>query len=388
MAAQFGDFQAEISRAGLAGDLPKYPFDFPTLERLGSDALPPWIASYLAAGAGDGQTQRANVDAFNRWGLIPRMLNGSRQRDLSISLFGVELPSPIFLCPIGAIGICSPDRHGDLHVARAAAATRVPMVASTLSQDPLESVASSLGGTPGFFQLYTPNDRDLALSMMSRAEKAGFKGIVVTLDTWIPGWRPHDLSTASVPPMRGYGLANYFSDDHFRKRLTRSPEDDQAAAIAEWAAVFGNSLSWNDLTWLCDATRLPLVLKGISHPEDVRKAKDFGIDGIYCSNHGGRQANGGLPALQTLPAVVEAADGTPVLFDSGIRSGTDIVKALALGADAVGIGRSYAYALALGGEEGVTHHLRSLLAEADLLMAVDGYPDLAQLRAAGLHRVL
>lgn len=375
----YGDYQLEIYLAGTRGQLPRFPVDFAGLEQRAAQALPPWVLSYVAGGAGDEHTQRANVSAFERWGLVPRMLRGTTERDLSTSYLGIDLPHPLFLCPIGVLGICSQDLHGDLAVARAAARTGVPMIASTLAQDPLEDVAAALGDTPGLFQLYTPNDRDLAVSLIQRAERAGFRALVVTLDTWVTGWRPRDLNTANFPQLRGYCLANYTSDDRFRTLL---PNADPASVVGLFAQVFGHSVTWDDLTWMREATSLPIVLKGISHPEDARRARDLGVDGLYCSNHGGRQANGGVPALQTLPGVVEAAGDLPVLFDSGVRSGTDLVKALAMGATAVGTGRPQAYALAVGGEDGVVHHLRSFLAEADLLMAVDGYPDPASLRDA------
>ncbi|MFI9330333.1 alpha-hydroxy-acid oxidizing protein [Kitasatospora sp. NPDC052868] len=386
MTRQFGDYQNEIYFDGLFGVLPKYPLEFAGLEAAALAALPPSIRSYVAGGAGDEHTQRANVTAFRRWGLVPRMLVGAARRDLSVRLFGLELPSPLFLAPIGVIGLCAQDGHGDLATARAAARTGVPMIASTLTVDPMEQVAAELGDVPGLFQLYTPTDRALAESLVHRAEAAGFRGIVVTLDTWVTGWRPRDLAAGNFPQLRGQALANYTSDPVFRARLAKAPEEDLQAAVAEWVGLFGNPLTWDDLAWLRSITRLPLILKGICHPEDVRRARDGGVDGVYCSNHGGRQADGGLPALDALPAVVEAAAGLPVLFDSGVRTGADVVKALALGAAAVGIGRPYAYGLALGGADGVVHVLRSLLAEADLIMAVDGYPTLADLRAEGALR--
>jgi lactate 2-monooxygenase len=375
----YGDYQLEIYLAGTRGLQPRFPVDFAGLERRAAEALPPWVLSYVAGGAGDEHTQRANVGAFERWGLVPRMMRGTTERDLSTSYLGIDLPHPLFLCPIGVLGICAQDLHGDLAVARAAARTGVPMIASTLSQDSLEDVAAALGEAPGLFQLYTPNDRDLAVSLIQRAERAGYRALVVTLDTWVTGWRPRDLNTANFPQLRGYCLANYTSDDRFRALL---PNCDPASVVGLFAQVFGHPVTWDDLTWMREATSLPIVLKGISHPEDARRARDLGVDGLYCSNHGGRQANGGVPALQTLPGVVEAAGDLPVLFDSGVRSGTDVVKALALGATAVGTGRPQAYALAVGGEDGVVHHLRSFLAEADLLMAVDGYPDRDSLRDA------
>ncbi|WP_405138430.1 alpha-hydroxy-acid oxidizing protein [Nocardia sp. NBC_01388] len=383
----FGDFQNEIYFNGLRGVVPALPVSFAELEERARAAMPPSVWSYVAGGAGDERTQRANVTAFDHWGLIPRMFVGAAQRELSIDLFGMTLPAPVFMAPIGVIGLCAQDGHGDLATARAAARTGIPMVASTLMVDPLEDVAAEFGDTPGFFQLYTPTDRDLAASLVERAERAGYQGIVVTLDTWVTGWRPRDLSTGNFPQLRGHCLANYFSDPVFRASLAQSPEQDPQSAILKWIQVFGNLLTWEDLPWLRSLTKLPLIVKGICHPDDVRRARDGGVDGIYCSNHGGRQANGGIPALDMLPDVVAAAEGLPVLFDSGIRSGADIIKALAHGATAVGIGRPYAYGLTLGGTDGIVHVLRSLLAEADLIMAVDGYPTLKDLTAHSLRPV-
>jgi lactate 2-monooxygenase len=383
----YADYQYEIYLDGLRGVLPGLPMTYADLEPPAQAALPPSVRSYVAGGAGDERTQRANVTAFEGWGLVPRMMVSPTRRDLSVDLFGLRLPTPLFMAPVGVIGLCAQDGHGDLAAARAAARTGVPMVASTLTVDPMEDVAPEFGDTPGFFQLYTPTDREVAESLVRRAEGAGFKGIVVTLDTWIPGWRPRDLKDSNFPQLRGHCLANYFSDPVFRSRLAKSPEEDPAAAVMHWAQIFGNPLTWNDLPRLRSMTDLPLILKGICHPDDVRRARDGGVDGVYCSNHGGRQANGGLPALDALPGVVEAADGLPVLFDSGVRTGADVVKAIALGATAVGIGRPYAYGAALAGADGITHVLRALLAEADLIMAVDGYPTLADLTPEALRRV-
>jgi len=384
---RYGDYQFDVYFDGLEGQLPKYPVDFASLERKAAEALPSWVHSYVAGGCGDEGTQRANVDAFSRYAIVPRMLVGATERDLSVSLFDMTLPTPVFLAPIGVIGLCSQDFHGDIAVAKASAQTGVPMVASTLTQDRMEDVVPHAGDTPGLFQLYTPTDKDLAASFLARAENAGYKAVVVTLDTWTTGWRPRDLNTGNFPQLRGYVLQNYFTDDVFLNRLAKSPDEDPRAAALEWIKVWGNSLRWQDLVWLRSLTSLPILLKGIQHPDDVRRARDYGVDGIYCSNHGGRRANGGLAALDALPAVVEAADEMPVLFDSGVRSGSDVAKALALGATAVGIGRPYAYALAVGGTDGVVAQLRAILAELDLLMAIDGHPTIADLRAAGAQRV-
>ncbi|WP_431953223.1 alpha-hydroxy-acid oxidizing protein [Nocardia lijiangensis] len=383
----FADYQSEIYLRGLGGVQPTLPMSSAELEAKAQAALPASVWSYVAGGAGDERTQRANVTAFDRWGLVPRMFVGASERDLSVELFGLTLPAPVFLAPIGVIGLCAQDGHGDLATARAAARTGIPMVASTLSVDPLEQVAAEMGETPGFFQLYTPTDKDLAASLVQRAEQAGYKGIVVTLDTWVTGWRPRDLGVSNFPQLRGHCLANYFTDPVFRAGLPGPPEQHLQAAVLRWVQLFGNPLTWADLPWLRELTTLPLIVKGICHPDDARRAKDGGVDGIYCSNHGGRQANGGLPALDMLAEVVDAADGLPVLFDSGVRGGDHIVKALALGATAVGIGRPYAYGLALGGVDGIVHVLRALLAEADLIMAVDGYRGLADLTRDALRQV-
>lgn len=383
----YGDLQNLIYGAGLSGTLPAIPVDFATLKARAEAALPPATLNYVQGGCGDEHTQDLNADAFRHWGMVPRMLVDTRERDLSIELFGLKLNSPIFMAPIGVTGICTQDGHGDLAEAKASADTGVPLCATTLSNDPLEDVAEACGDTPGFFQLYTPKDDGLTKSLIARAEAAGFKAIVVTLDTWVTGWRPRDLNTANFPQLRGKVLHNYFCDPRFRELLAKPPEQDPSAAIQTWAATFGKVLTWEHIDWLKSLTKLPIVLKGICHPDDAARAVGEGADGIYVSNHGGRQANGGVAAIDCLPGVAAAVDGrVPVLFDSGVRSGTDVIKAIALGADAVGIGRPYAYGLAIGGAEGAAHVLRSILAEADLLMAVNGWPTLADVRKARATR--
>ena len=387
MTQPYGNYQIEIYFQGLTGVLPSLPMTFGELESSAQQALSPSVWSYVAGGAGDERTQNVNAAAFNQWGLIPRMLVGATERDMSVELWGRRWPTPLFMAPIGVIGLCTQDQHGDLAAARAAARTGVPLCVSTLTMDPLEDVAAEFGDTPGLFQLYTPTDRELAESFVHRAEAAGYAGIVVTLDTWIPGWRPRDLATANFPQLRGKCLANYISDPHFRAKVDADLDADPRNAVMHWVSVFGNSLTWNDLPWLRSLTKLPLILKGICHPDDARRAIDAGVDGIYCSNHGGRQANGGVPAIDCLPDVVAAAGEVPVLFDSGVRSGADVIKALALGAKAVGIGRPYAYGAALAGTDGIVHVLRSMLAEAYLIMAIDGYPTLADLTHEALRAV-
>jgi len=382
----FGGMQNEIYNAGLQGILPDYPVDFATLEKRGQQALGEMLTNYVAGGCGDEHTQDSNAGAFHHWGMIPRMMVDCTERDLSIDLFGMKLKSPLFMAPIGLNGEATQDRHGDMAAARASAQTGVPFCVSTLGNDPMEDVFEQCGDTPAFFQLYTPRNRELAQSLIKRAESSGAKAIIVTLDTWLTGWRPRDLNASNFPQLRGKVMQNYFTDPVFRSLLEKPPEEDPKAAIMMFAAIFGQVLTWEDMEWFKSVTDLPIVLKGICHPDDARKAIDHGADAIYCSNHGGRQANGGIATIDLLADVVAASGDTPVLFDSGIRSGSDAVKALALGATAVGVGRPYTYGLAIGGAEGAAWVLRCILAEADLMMAVNGYPDLAAVREAGAQR--
>ncbi|MEO0871065.1 MAG: alpha-hydroxy-acid oxidizing protein [Pseudomonadota bacterium] len=386
-AKNYGGFQNEIYFAGLQGVLPEYPISFADLVERAEAAMPPHVLSYVQGGCGDELTQDRNASAFAHWGMVPRMLVDCRERDLSVELFGDTLANPTFMAPIGVNGICTQDGHGDIAAAKASALAGVPFMASTLANDPLEEVIKHCGDVPAYFQLYTPKNRELAESLIQRAERAGYKALVVTLDTWVTGWRPRDLTGANFPQLRGHVLENYFSDPVFQSLLQAPPREDLQSAILTWAGVFGEVLTWDHIPWLRESTKMPIVLKGICHGDDARKAADLGVDAVYCSNHGGRQANGGIGAIDMLPGVVEGAGDLPVLFDSGIRSGTDMVKAIALGATAVGIGRPYAYGLALGGAEGAAHVLRCMLAEADLLMAVNGYPSLADVRREGAQRV-
>lgn len=384
--AKFGDYQMEIYRGGLHGNLPKTPTDFAGVERRAAAAMPAFVRDYVLGGCGDEHTQEINVSAFRHWGMIPRMMVDARARDLGIELFGIRLTAPIFVAPIGVTALSTSDGHGDLAAARAAQMADVVFIASTLGNDVMEDVAAEAIGTPLFFQLYTPRNRAVAESLVTRAERAGYRAIVVTLDTWTTGWRPRDLNAANFPQLRGHVLQNYFMDPEFRKLLGKPPEDALPEAVNLFADIFGHNFVWSDIDWLRSVTKLPIVLKGICHPDDARQAADRGVDAIYCSNHGGRQSNSGIAAIDLLPGVVAGAGDVPVLFDSGVRSGTDVVKALALGARAVGVWRPFFYGLVLDGADGATHVLRSILAEADLMMAVNGWPSIADVRRAGAVR--
>jgi lactate 2-monooxygenase len=388
MTKNFGDFQWSVYGDAVRGISSRYPFDFESIERKAFDALPDWVYRYVSAAAGDGRTQRANIDAYSRYGIIPRMMVSPPERDLSINLFGKQLPSPMFMAPIGLIGLCSPDFHGDVAAAKASADTSVPFTLSTFSQTPMEDVIKHAGSTPNFFQLYLPGDRELAASFLDRAERSGYSSVVVTVDSWTLGYRPADLAIGNYPQARGFCMQNYYSDENFTKHLAKPPHEDQPAALRYYATIFAVPLSWDDLRWIRANTKLPIAVKGIQHPDDARFAIDNGADVLYVTNHGGRQANSGIPTLQLLPGVVQAAGSTPVMFDGGVRSATDAVIALALGATAVGIGRSYAYALSYGGTESLTHYLKSFLAELDLCLAICGFKDIASLKEAGCEQAL
>jgi lactate 2-monooxygenase len=383
-APQFSDYYREIYARGLAGEQPSLPVSWAELEELAERTMDARAAAYVYATAGSGDTMRANLDAFRRWRVVPRMLRDVAVRDLTVTVAGTELPAPVLLAPIGVQSIVHAD--GELATARAAAALGLPMVVSSASAHTMEEVAEAGGEAPRWYQLYWPNDPGLAESLVSRAETAGYTAIVVTIDTFIPGWKPRDLQQAWLPFLEGVGNANYLQDPVFRSQLAKPPEEDLGAAIGHYLAVYVNpSLTWDDLAWLRERTSLPILLKGMLHPDDAREAARRGVDGIVVSNHGGRQVDGAVAALDALPGVAEAAgDDLAVLFDSGVRSGADVLKALALGADAVLLGRPYIWGLALDGQGGVETVLRMLLAELDLTLALSGYASLAELDRSAL----
>ena len=327
---------------------------------------------------------RANREAFDHWRLRPRMLRDVSERSLARTVLGTELPAPVLLAPIGVQTLAHPE--GELAMARGAARVGVPLVASTAASHTIEQIADAAGELARWYQLYWPRDRSSRAASWQRAERAGYGAIVVTLDTWLLGWRPADLSEAFLPFLWGEGNRNYLEDPVFRGLLEAPPEEDMQAAIGQWAWQFANpSVTWEDLAWLRECTELPIVLKGIVHPDDARLAVEHGVEGVLVSNHGGRQVDGAIGALDALPGVVEAVDGRcEVLFDSGIRSGADALKAFALGARAVLLGRPYIWGLALGGAEGVEEVLRSFLADLDLAMALSGYASIDEVDTSAL----
>ncbi|MCW2616497.1 MAG: L-lactate 2-monooxygenase [Frankiales bacterium] len=380
----YADFQNEVYLKGLFGEQPTQPFGWRETEAAAYAAMTPGAVGYVAGGAGGEDTMAANRAAFDRWRLVPRMLRGiPSKRTHTTTVLGTTMPAPVMLAPVGVCSIVHPD--AERAVARAAAAMGLTMVVSTASSTTMEDVAAEAPDASRWYQLYWPADQDLAASFVHRAEAAGYGALVVTLDTWQLGWRPRDLTTAYLPFLQAEGVANYFSDPAFMKGL---PEGDQGAAVLKFVGLFNNpTLTWDDLAWLQTQTSLPIVLKGIQHPDDVRRAADAGVQAVICSNHGGRQVDGAIGSLDALPGVVEAAGDMPVLFDSGIRTGADACKALALGAAAVLLGRPWVHGLAVGGEAGVHHVLRSFLADLDLQAGLSGHASTSELSRESVQRV-
>ncbi|SER57931.1 lactate 2-monooxygenase [Salipaludibacillus aurantiacus] len=363
------------------------PVSFEELELEAKKNLEEKAYYYVAASAGSPTDARRNTFAFEKYEIVPRMLRDTSERDLSVELFGSRIPFPLLCAPIGVQSIIHPE--GELASIRAASEMGIPFISSTAATSPLEKTMEAAETDNHWFQLYWSKDREIAASMVKRAEAAGYKAIVVTLDTTMLGWREKDIENTYLPFLQGEGIGNYLHDPVFRSRLEKPPEEDMKEAIKLWAGIFGDpSLTWEDLEFLKSQTTLPIVLKGILHPDDAKQALQHGMDGIIVSNHGGRQVGSVVPAIDVLPEIAEAVDGkVPVLMDSGIRRGSDMVKALALGASAVLVGRPYMYGLALAGEDGVKQVLRNLLADFDLTMGLSGRSSIQELRSKALKRV-
>lgn len=379
--------QQQVYTLGLTRDGLSIPISLALLEQKAKEILSPPAFDYVAGGAGGEDTVRANCEAFYRRRIVPRMLRDVSQRDLSVELFGVQLPAPVILGPVGVQGILHAE--GELASARAAAGLGLPFTLSTAASRPMEEVAQaaeSAGNGVRWFQLYWGKNPELTASMLQRAERAGYKALVVTLDTSMLAWRERDLQHAYLPFILGQGLANYFSDPVFRSLLPQPPERNPAAAIQLWSTLFSNTaLTWRDISFLRKHTSVPIILKGILHPEDAARGLDAGVDGLIVSNHGGRQVDGAIATLDALPAIVrEVNEQIPVLFDGGIRRGADVFKALALGARAVLLGRLYAWGLAVAGEQGVRDVVQNLLADFDLTLALSGHTSCGALDSTAL----
>ncbi|MGY1659669.1 alpha-hydroxy-acid oxidizing protein [Geodermatophilus sp. SYSU D00705] len=423
--------QDEVYRAGVYGRRPRVPTAARALQRRARERLGARGYAYVAGGAGDEATQRANRVAFDRWAVVPRVLRDVSVRDTSVELFGRRLPAPLLLGPVGALELVHPD--ADLAVARAAAALGVPMVFSNQASVAMEECAAAMGSSPRWFQLYWSTSDELVESLVGRAEASGCEALVVTLDTTMLGWRPRDLDLGHLPFALGKGIAQYTSDPVFRRlveeRAAAAPAPVEAgsaarrdrqprptlsavralvgmarawpgplrenlrsplprAAVETFLAIYSRpSITWADLAWLRGRTRLPILLKGVLHPDDAR-ALDEGVDGLVVSTHGGRQVDRSIAALDALPDVVAAvADRAPVLLDSGVRSGADVLTAVALGARAVLLGRPFAYGLGLAGEDGVRQVVADVLGEFDLTLALTGHTAVSQLGPEVLRRV-
>ncbi len=355
--------ELQIYALGLSGGKPSVPVPLELLEQKAKEILAPRAYDYVAGGAGGEDTMRCNREAFYGWRIVPRMLRDVSKRDLSVELLGARLPAPVLLGPVGVQEIIHAD--ADVASARAAASLGLPFVLSTMSSRTIEEVAQSaakIAESPRWFQLYWGKNPELTASMVQRAERAGYSALVVTLDTHSLGWRERDLHHGYLPFILGQGLANYFSDPVFRGLLAQPPEQNPAAAIQLWGSLFSNpALTWKDIGFLRKHTRVPIILKGILHSSDAARALDAGVDALIVSNHGGRQVDGGI-----------VNGRVPVLFDSGIRRGADVFKALALGARAILVGRLYMWGLAVAGEQGVRDVLLNLIADLDLTLALSG----------------
>jgi lactate 2-monooxygenase len=412
--------QFEVYVGGARGVYPQVPVSFGRLEQAAQKAMSPEGYAYVAGGAGTEETMRENRAAFERWRIVPRMLRDVSTRDTAVDVLGTRMSSPFALCPIGVLEMAH--RDADLAVARAAAAEGIPFVFSNQASRPMEETARAMGDAPRWFQLYWSTSNELVASLVSRAESCGCSAIVLTLDTTMLGWRIRDLDLAYLPFLQGKGIAQYTSDPVFvhalqetlrqeappggritlsaigtllsqagaypGSRLANARSGLARAAVRRFVETYSRpSLSWDDLGFLREQTRLPILLKGILHPADAHAAVEHGMDGIVVSNHGGRQVDGAIATMDALPAIVGAVAGRiPVLLDSGIRSGADVFRALALGASAVGLGRPYVWGLAAGGEDGVREVIRNLRADFDLTMGLAGVASVRDIRPDNVTR--
>lgn len=371
--------QGELYLGGMRGDRCPIPIDPDALAAAAAAVLPPENYAYCAGGAGMQRTVAANRAALDAVTIRPRLLRDVAERSLATTVLGQAMATPVLLAPIGVQSLAHAD--ADLATARAAAAEGVAMIFSNQASVPMEATAAAMGDATRWFQLYWSRSEALVESLVGRAEACGCSAIVVTLDTTMLGWRTRDLDLAYLPFLRGLGIAQYTSDTVFRAMLDRPPEEDPMAAARLFMGIYSNpAIDWGIVARLRAMTRLPIVLKGITHPDDARLALDHGVDGIVVSNHGGRQVDGAIGAAAVLAEVAPLVAGRmALLFDSGVRCGADVFKALALGADAVLIGRPVFHALAVAGEAGVRALLRNLIAELDLTMGLAGCRSVAEI---------
>jgi lactate 2-monooxygenase len=413
--------QFEVYVAGARGKYPAVPVSVERLEDAARKRMSADGYAYIAGGAGTEETMRENRVAFERWRIVPRMLRDVSTREPAVEVLGTPLASPFVLCPIGVLDMAH--RDADVAVAKAAAAEGIPFVFSNQASRPMEETAKAMGDAPRWFQLYWSTSNELVESLVARAARCGCTAIVLTLDTTMLGWRIRDLDLASLPFLRGKGIAQYTSDPVFVEALQETLRQDPPpggritlAAVSTLLAQAGSypgsrlanlrsglaraavrrfvetysrpSLSWDDLAFLRQRTQLPILLKGILHPADALAAIEHGMSGIVVSNHGGRQVDGAIATMDALPGIVDAVAGRiPVILDSGVRSGADIFRALALGASAVGLGRPYVWGLAAGGEDGAREVIRNFRADFDLTMGLAGVTSAHEIGRDNVTRV-
>ncbi|WP_436903208.1 alpha-hydroxy-acid oxidizing protein [Halovenus halobia] len=375
-----------IYREGMLEDKrPDFPVGYEDLRERAHEEMSEEAKAYIHGGAGSETTFEREQD-FSAWRIVPRMLQGVEDRDLSTEFMGQDIDFPLAITPLGIQNLAH--EEGELATARAAREMDVPFILSSLSSTPMEDVAEELGDTPKYFQFYWSSDEDIARSFLNRAEESGYDGIVVTVDAPILGWRERLIERGYYPFLNGDGVANYFSDPEFRSQLDNPPEEDTEAAVQHFLDIFGDSsLTWEDLSFVFENTDLPVHIKGVLHPDDAEKAVDAGAEGIGVSTHGGRQVDGSITAIEALPAIADrVGDETTITFDSGLRRGSDLFRALAVGADVGLLGRPFIYGLAVGGQAGVEHVLQNTLADFDLTMGLAGRDAVSKIdRSAVTH---
>ncbi|WP_289140927.1 alpha-hydroxy-acid oxidizing protein [uncultured Brevibacillus sp.] len=365
-------------------DTQSLPVSIEDWEQKAREILPDGPFDYIAGGSGAEETLVSNRTAFSKWAIVPRMMRDVTNRTMGITLYNQELRTPIMLAPVGMQAIAHPE--GELATARAAKEAGVPLVVSTVSAHSMEQIAEVMGDAPRWFQLYWSNDREVSASMVKRAEAAGYSAIVLTVDTIMLGWKRRDFRNGYSPLREGKGVANYITDPVLCSRLTEVTPENVVEEILK--NIYHPALNWNDIAFLREQTSLPILVKGILHPDDARLAVEHGVDGIIVSNHGGRQMDGAISTLEALPAIAKVVAGKiPVLLDSGVRTGADVVKAIALGANAVLIGRPFLFGLAVAGEKGVASVLDTLINELDVAMALSGSNSVADLNESILARM-
>lgn len=377
------DAQFQIYGRGVP---PEFPISPEGWEEKAKSVLPEGAFGYVAGGAGGEETMSANREAFHRFRIRPRMFQPVEDRDLTVEVLGTASQAPFFLAPIGVLSIVHPE--GEVAAAKAARSLGIPFTLSTVSSFSIEEVVEASGDGARWFQLYPGKNPDLMASLVSRAEKSGYRAIVLTADTPMLGWRERDLKNAYLPFLKSLGLANFLTDPVFRALLPQTPEDNPAGAVFRFLDLFVNpAFTWKDFRSLRSLTRLPFLVKGLTDPDDAKEAVESGADGVIVSNHGGRQVDGAVAALDALVDIREAVGPDfPLLMDSGIRRGADVLKALALGAEAVLLGRPYAYGLAAGGEGGVRQVASNLMADIDLELALSGHRCVRELDASFLSK--